>query len=329
MPMVSIIVPVYNVEAYVQRCIDSILAQTYRDIEVIIIDDGSTDDSGLICDKYLLNDNRVRVIHQNNKGVSEARNKGIECASGNFLMFVDSDDFIATNCVEIMTVAVQQYDADICVAPVQMVSEEGKKLRILAAPDGRRVLYGRNILEYFGKKNDDTFRCPLCKLVKKDICKSFLFPVNRHYAEDFAVVYRWYSIARSVVEINDELYFYQIRNGSAVHSEYSVKKIGDIETLEELLTYLSENEYRDLFIEYLHRYAWHVADNVRSISYLKGYYYEKRNLKKKARSIIWKYHNQGITPLKDPDVYNAAYPVLMWFYWTVCAVKGKIKNLAV
>lgn len=98
--MVSIIVPIYNAEQYISKCIESILAQTYRDFELILVDDGSTDMCGKICDEYAKQDSRVHVIHQENKGVSAARNAGISLAKGEYIMFVDSDDFITENMLE-------------------------------------------------------------------------------------------------------------------------------------------------------------------------------------------------------------------------------------
>ena len=98
--MVSIIVPIYNVEQYISKCIESILAQTYRDFELILVDDGSPDNCGKICDEYAKQDSRVHVIHQENSGLSAARNAGIDDAKGEYIMFVDSDDFITDNMLE-------------------------------------------------------------------------------------------------------------------------------------------------------------------------------------------------------------------------------------
>lgn len=97
---VSIIVPVYNVEKYIHKCIDSILAQTYRNLEIILVDDGSPDNCGKICDEYASNDNRIIVIHQKNGGLSAARNAGLNKSTGNFIVFVDSDDYLEISAIE-------------------------------------------------------------------------------------------------------------------------------------------------------------------------------------------------------------------------------------
>ena len=98
--MVSVIVPVYNIEPYLRKCLDSVLGQTYRNLEILVIDDGSTDASGTICDEYKSSDSRIRVLHQINKGLSEARNSGIDIATGDYILFVDGDDWIESNTVE-------------------------------------------------------------------------------------------------------------------------------------------------------------------------------------------------------------------------------------
>lgn len=96
-PMISVIVPVYNVEKYLSRCIDSVLMQTFTDFELLLVDDGSPDNSGMICDEYALKDVRVKVLHQENKGLSGARNAGIENSVGNYVVFIDSDDYVKDN----------------------------------------------------------------------------------------------------------------------------------------------------------------------------------------------------------------------------------------
>ena len=324
MPKISVIVPVYKVEAYLHKCVNSILNQTYKNIEIILVDDGSPDNCGKICDDYAIKDNRVRVIHQKNKGVSTARNKGIDLAKGEYVLFVDSDDYLSVMCIEILLKGILDYNSDICVSSIQMVSPEGEKLdrRI----NEKNVYYGREIIEHFGRTNNDTFRSPHCKLVKIEICRNNKFPENRSFAEDFAVIYRWYNEAKSVVEINDELYFYQIREGSAVNSEYSLKRIGEIETLEELLSFLHENNYNDLFMDYLHRYLWQLADNVKHIQKEEECKKIEKKLIKKVRKTIRQYRDLHISPISDPEAYNIAYPLLMWIYWTAKAIKKKFKT---
>ncbi len=115
---ISVIVPVYNVAPYLQRCVNSILAQTYQDLELIMIDDGSTDNSGSICDELQKKDPRIIVIHQNNQGVSAARNAGLDKCTGGYISFVDPDDWIEQNMYQDMVTAIKQKDADFAVCNV-------------------------------------------------------------------------------------------------------------------------------------------------------------------------------------------------------------------
>ena len=112
MDKISVVVPVYNVEKYLRKCIDSIINQTYKNLEIILVDDGSPDKCGEICDEYAKKDNRVKVIHKKNAGVSSARNDGIDNATGEYIIFVDSDDWLEDNAIEIMVDKLNEYDYD-------------------------------------------------------------------------------------------------------------------------------------------------------------------------------------------------------------------------
>ena len=121
--LISVIVPVYNIEAYLRKCIDSILAQTYTNLEIILVDDGSTDNSGEICNEYAAKDARIRVIHKGNGGLSSARNTGIDIATGKYIGFVDSDDYLAPDMYEKLLGAIVNNHADISVCNVHHVDE--------------------------------------------------------------------------------------------------------------------------------------------------------------------------------------------------------------
>ena len=313
MVIISVILPVYNTEQYLRRCIDSILAQTFKDFELIIVNDGSTDNSGSICDEYSALDSRIRVIHQDNQGVSIARNTAIGNAIGEYVAFVDSDDSLSEQCLETLYSAIIDNNADISVSPIQMIEENGNRLHRNVS--GKRVYYDRDIIEHFGTLNNDTFRCTLSKLIPLRIVRQSLFPPERHFAEDFAVVYRWYNMANSVVEIDDAVYFYFVRKGSAVHSDYSIERLGDIETLEELLSFLKINDYCDLYKLYLHKYLWHLSNNIFSIDPIL-YKNTRKILIRKIKKTI-KNNYKIVSPETDPDAFNYAYPICMGWYWTI------------
>ena len=146
MKLVSVIVPVYNVEKYLKKCIDSILEQTYPQYEVILVDDGSTDSSGMICDDFSKQDKRIKVIHQKNGGLSNARNSGIKVSQGDYLYFVDSDDYLEPNALEQHLQYCEDYDLDISLADVYIAKEDGRKNKCSAFKATKNVISGEEYL---------------------------------------------------------------------------------------------------------------------------------------------------------------------------------------
>ena len=154
MAEISIIVPVYQVEKYIRQCIDSILAQTFTDFELILVDDGSKDNSGKICDEYAEKDKRIRVIHKENGGLSDARNKGLDNASGNYFMFVDGDDYIAPNMAECLYKKIFEAKADIAVCNYRYIFEsDGEK--DFATENKAEVLNSNEI--FYNRKNERNY----------------------------------------------------------------------------------------------------------------------------------------------------------------------------
>ena len=144
MKKISIIVPIYNIEKYLPRCLDSILAQTYKNLEVILVDDGSVDNSGMIADKYARNDQRIIVIHQVNKGVSAARNAGLDLATGDYIGFVDGDDYIEPDMYEILMRIIDEQQVDIAHCGYQMVYPSRIDYYYNTREKRTQVLFGRN-----------------------------------------------------------------------------------------------------------------------------------------------------------------------------------------
>lgn len=215
MSEISVIVPVYKVEKYLCRCIDSILAQTFRDFELILIDDGSPDNCGAICDEYALKDSRVSVIHQENFGVSVARNSGLQVAKGKYIAFIDSDDYIARDYLDVLITSIISADADIAVCSFATVTEgenEG-----ISVPDELPLPVEfqshDKMLALFASDRIENYLWN--KLYKKELFNEIRFPVNVAFWEDAAIMYRLFDLCEKVVFIDQILYFYVIRNGSA------------------------------------------------------------------------------------------------------------------
>lgn len=207
--MISIIVPVYNTLDCLERCFTSIKSQTYENFEVVIVDDGSTDGSSEVCDRWSQIDSRFKSYHQNNAGQAAARNFGVCAAKGDFLAFVDSDDYISEDYLKDLFDALKTNDADISICAHY---EDRDGIENVKGPQKKRV-YDRigALIEII---NDDTIQS-YCwgRIYKKSLFNGVVFPVGRNY-EDLAVNYRLFDNAKTLCTINRPLYHYVIRKGS-------------------------------------------------------------------------------------------------------------------
>ena len=204
---VSIIVPVYNAQKYLKRCLDSIRIQSYKDFEVILIDDGSIDNSGEICDLYCSLDSRFKVMHQENLGVSVARNKGIELATGKYLIFIDSDDEVMPNMLEEMVSYINEYDTDVLISGITFV-KEGKKIK-----DVMPKITGYctdDIWNYIATDDTGIFGYISNKLYKTKIIKdnNINFNVNRKIQEDLEFALKVYSVCNNFYLLDKSYYLY-------------------------------------------------------------------------------------------------------------------------
>ena len=210
--LVSIIVPVYNVEKYVERCIKSVIMQSYKNIEIILVNDGSTDGSGAICDLYKEKDNRIKVIHKENGGLSDARNCGIRNSEGKYLAFIDSDDYIHSDYIKRMMEEAVEGGSDIVLCSYRKVYLDGSYADCGAfslSTDGKDV---QNYL-YNEKYNPEIFDVAWNKLYKKELFSEIWYPVGRIH-EDCGTTYRILYRAEKIMVIPDILYYYVIRDGS-------------------------------------------------------------------------------------------------------------------
>ena len=252
MPKISVIVPVYNVEKYLSRCIDSILNQTFTDFELILVDDGSTDNSGEICDMYSQKDSRIIVIHQSNQGVSVARNQGIISAKGGYITFIDSDDWISSRLLERLLLSCEKNDSQMAVSIIKKVKEFTCDYQSNAFDN---VMIGKEAVEKFGSLMDMRFRGPVGKLVRTSIVKAHMFPCDRKYGEDTACVYRWMFDCNKVVEILETHYFYYTRDDSVAHKQFDWHRLDSYKTYDEMLDFYLKhhicNPYKVLLRKYL------------------------------------------------------------------------------
>lgn len=219
--LVSIIIPVYNSEKYLRQCIDSCLKQTYENIEIILIDDGSIDSSLRICQEYANKDNRVKVMHQNNSGVSSARNKGLQKASGEYVFFLDSDDEICQNSIEFLVSDIKKYKADIVSAVYSTVDYLGNEH--CRYNDGQIKIYTGQEPLIQSLKYDRQTNSAWAKLFSKDILQGVLFEEGRHIHEDGYFIFQCYAKKPKLVQHNEIVYKYYRRESSSTRGEFSEK----------------------------------------------------------------------------------------------------------
>lgn len=226
MDKLSIVVPIYNMEKYLKKCVDSILAQTYANLEIILVDDGSTDSCGEICDEYAEKDGRIRVIHKENGGLSDARNAGIEAATGEYMGFVDSDDYIVRDMYMALHDALVRNSASIAVCGYEKIypNKQAKKITVEEefCASGKEILNKRLLNEW-------EFWVIACnKLYKRYLFDSVRYPKSKRNEDSF-VVHELFFKADRIVCIKDICYCYIQTPGSIIRQDYSIKNLDDLE----------------------------------------------------------------------------------------------------
>ncbi len=237
--LISVIVPVYKVEEYLSRCVDSILAQTYENLEIILVDDGSPDLCGAICDTYAMMDPRIRVIHKENGGLSSARNAGMDIAQGEFFGFVDSDDWIEPHMYETMLSLAQKYDVKlVCAGRYDFSSRTGMKTMGLC-PEREEVITGMELLgRTFTWDNCDSAAWD--KLYHRSLFAEIRYPLGQ-ISEDVAIFYKLAELVEKAAMCNQPLYNYYHRPGSITTAKLSDKTFHYPGHTKVVYAYIQEN----------------------------------------------------------------------------------------
>ena len=239
--IVSIIIPVYKVEKYMNRCIESIMNQTYKKIEIILVDDGSPDNCGKLCDEYAKKDKRVVVVHKENGGLSDARNAGIDIAKGKYIAFVDSDDYVDNDYVEILYKAISEDKSDIAISSHKVMYENGTILE--KATGERNILTQKETIKRI-LYDEGIDLSAWAKLYKKELFKTMKFPKGRLF-EDAAITCKIISLTEKVSLVSKSTYNYIIRNDSITTKDFTPSKMDLITSTKEMSEYVKE-KYPDL-----------------------------------------------------------------------------------
>ena len=241
--LITIVVPVYNVEKYLKKCIESIINQTYKNLEIILVDDGSPDNCGKICDDYKKQDSRIKVIHKKNGGLSDARNAGIDIANGEYITFIDSDDYIDDDYVELLYNAIVKDKTDMVISSHKVIYDNGT---ILEKETGERsILNSKEVLKRI-LYDEGIDLSAWAKLYKIELFRKVRYPKGRLF-EDAATTYKLVDKCKNISIVSKSTYNYMIRENSITNLNFSEKKLDLIKSTEEMCDYV-QNKYPDLEI---------------------------------------------------------------------------------
>ncbi|MBR3490122.1 MAG: glycosyltransferase [Bacilli bacterium] len=273
--LISVIVPIYNVSGCVEKCIDSIIVQTYSDLEIILIDDGSTDGSGEICDRYEMLDSRIIVVHKDNGGLSSARNTGLSVATGDFISFVDSDDYLENSMLEELKKNMEEFDSDISICNFYFVDKMGKKKNFRFSKNNF-VSFGKDKFVNIQNQYDYLTVYSWNKLYKKMVFSNIRYPEGRIYEDSYALC-DILNNAYSVSYILKPLYNYVKREDSITNS-FDTNHFDKIGSFNKKIDFFNDKGYFDLAKEEKNRKMTCLIIN---LSKIKRYGIKDKEIEKK------------------------------------------------
>ncbi len=279
--VVSVIVPVYNVEAYVSKCLQSIVQQTYDNLEIIIIDDGSNDGSDQICEQFAKKDDRIQVIHQENRGLSAARNLGLDRCNGEYILFVDSDDYLDSSMIEKLMLLISKYQVLIATCDFQRVySDQEIKTHVQDTFEGVYDVQ-KSVGEILGERIV-LYTVVWNKLFHRSCFENLRFPEGRIYEDEF-ITYKLIHQAERVAITNERLYFYLQRSGSIVNTKIMDRKKDFFEAYQERIDFYRKRQMFDYYYKMLCLYRYWLIDTK-----------EKKEVSKNLSSKIREYYRKEV-----------------------------------
>lgn len=253
-PTVSVIVPVYKVEKYLQKCIDSICMQSYPDLEIILVDDGSPDYCGNICDKNAEKDGRIQVLHKENGGLSSARNAGLDISVGEYIAFVDADDILHSEFVKVLVGLCEENGCDIAQCDFLTIAEDSIMLP-LNPQSSLTIQTGKQAVHNLCTGKDDTkYSIAWNKVYKRELFNEIRYPLGRIHEDEFTS-YRILWKANKVAVTNQYLYYYLQRPESITGSKYSLKRLDVLDAFRERIDFLKENKLEEESIATIHQFV--------------------------------------------------------------------------
>ena len=322
--LISIIVPVYNVERYINTCINSIINQSYRNIEILLINDGSKDLSGEICDKWAKKDSRIKVFHKENGGLSDARNFGINKCNGEYLIFIDSDDFINKDMVKKLLKLSQENEADIVQCEFLKFKNENE---IKESNDKNKVQVFKNIEaieNHYKEELKISTVVSWSKLYKKYLFNDIRFPKGKLHEDEFTT-YKLLYKANKVLYTNEKLYYYRETPNSIMNSKYNIRRLDLLEALNERLLFFKKINNDNLYNIALNNYYSILIFAYNSYKKFNKEDKETLNkLKKESKRVFNELNSKGLINKKDIILFTAFR--LNSFYYRVIKKLLKYNN---
>lgn len=325
MQLISIIVPVFNVSSYISNCLDILITKSIEDYQLFLVDDGSFDSSGEICDEYILKDSRIIIIHKNNGGLSDARNVGLDCyfasSDSEWITFIDSDDWVHPQYLEALYNAVKDSGLKISSCNIKRTSQYGIDNIVNT---GYTIESAEDVYTQFGEK---ALSYAVARLYHRSLFEKIRFPKGKLF-EDVFTSYKVFLSVDKIAYVEAPLYYYFYNENGIVHQKWSPKRMDEFDAYEEQLEYLSQHP------EFIKTYEVIQRDYMQEISY--SYYmlqqsdYEYKDyyldiLSDKMRAALKKYgKSAGITIKEHTNYYEIARLKRVNFYWKYQALKRKL-----
>lgn len=315
---ISVIVPVYNVEKYICRCVDSILMQTCTEYELILVDDGSPDRSGEICEEYARKDSRIIVIHKENGGLSSARNAGIDKARGEYLCFVDGDDVIHPDTLKILLRALKNNDADIAIGNFGRFYDDTELyFEMIKKSEEMKRYSGVQILEkLYDKKSAARYVSACGKLIRRTLFENIRFPEGRLFEDEFTTYLLYYK-SKKITVLEEQLYYYYVNVNGITQNLTLQKWFDEYDAQWQRIIFYKEKDLQEIYhialLAFLYSAQWHLIacrNKEEDFEEEKG-----KKLDQQYREVFRLARKEKIIPfMQYYDYYILGDPEHVWYY---------------
>ena len=332
-PLISIIVPVYNVEEYLDKCVDSIINQTYTNLEIILVDDGSPDNCPAMCDEWAEKDNRIKVIHKENGGLSDARNSGIEASNGKWVYFIDSDDYVSEDTIEKLykvaivnncDMAIGRY-VEVCDG-IEKEAEYSNQIYIYSQDEYWEQLYSLSLQKEYLVSVSLIISCN--KLIKRNIFDSIKFLEGKYHEDEF-IIHNLISKCNKIAFLDSKLYYYVQQNNSIMHKPSLASITDGLEAVVQRENYFIENKKTFLNLSLISS-----LENIMGYCFKFKYVYKNKELTKKSKKLYRYYYKIAIkNNVKKEEYYKKdkllffSFYINEYLYRLVRKIKRMTRNL--